>query len=178
MTLRTIIRFFGSALFIVAMASWVTPTVFAATEAGSCVTNAESRQFDYFVGDWSVSAPGSSGKATSKVSLSLDKCLVIESWDGGRGHTGQNTFAYSPEDKSWYGMFADNQGRVHVFAGGKVSDGTAEFQGSSRGSDGGTALNRVRVIRVSANKVEEIWEKSTDNGANWKAVFRGEYVRE
>jgi putative sterol carrier protein len=58
------------------------------------------------------------------VTLSLDKCLAVENWDGGGGHRGQNVFGYSADDKNWYGMFADNQGRVHVFTSGKV--GTAQ----------------------------------------------------
>jgi hypothetical protein len=151
--------------------------VFAATSADSCAANSESRQLDYWLGDWKVSAPGSSGNATSKVYLSLEKCLVIESWDGGRGHIGLNTFAYNVEEKSWYGLFADNDGRVHVFNAGKVSSGTAEFQGTSRTPEGGAVLNRVRVIRVTPNKVAQTWEKSTDNGASWNLVFRGEYSR-
>jgi hypothetical protein len=111
------------------------------------------------------------------VTLSRDKCLVVENWDGGRGHRGQNVFGYSADDKSWYGMFADNEGRVHVFTSGKVADGTAEFEGTSRGPNGESILNRVKVTRVSSNKVEQTWEKSSDNGANWHVVFRGEYSR-
>ena len=67
--------------------------------------------------------------ATSRVYLALDGCIVLESWDGGRGHTGENMFGYSADDKSWHGMFADNQGRVHVFVHGQVASGSAEFSG-------------------------------------------------
>jgi hypothetical protein len=38
-------------------------------------------------------------------------------------------------------------------------------------------LNRVKVIRLNPNKVEQTWEKSNDNGATWSVVFRGEYSR-
>lgn len=86
-------------------------------------------------------------------------------------------FAYSPDDKSWYGMFADNQGHAHVFTDGKVASGSAEFHGPSRAPDGRAVLNRVRVVRLSAEKVEQTWEKSTDNGLSWTTVFRGEYAR-
>ena len=115
--------------------------------------------------------------ATSKVSLALDQCLLVENWDGGRGHSGENMFAYSPEEKTWYGMFADNTGRVHVFSNGKVASGIAEFRGSSHGPKGETVLNKVRVVRIDASRVEQTWQKSTDNGATWTTEFRGEYAR-
>jgi hypothetical protein len=131
---------------------------------------------DFWLGDWTVSYPGAPGGSTSRVSLSLDKCLVVESWEGGKGHKGENMFAYSADDKSWHGMFADNQGRVHVFEG-TVESGTAEFRGPSRSAKGESVLNRIRVARLSENKVEQSWEKSTDKGATWNTEFRGEYLR-
>ena len=150
---------------------------FAGNDPAACAANTENRQLDYWLGDWKIGAEGSSGNAHSKVSLSLDKCLVVENWDGGRGHYGQNVFGYSADDKSWYGMFADNEGRVHVFTSGKVSSGVAQFEGTSRGPNGETVLNRVKVVQVSRDKVEQTWEKSTDKGATWNVAFRGEYSR-
>jgi hypothetical protein len=73
-------------------------------------------------------------------------------------------------------MFADNQGRVHVFEG-KVTPGSAEFYGLSHSSSGATLLNRIRVVRVTADKVTQSWEKSADNGATWSVEFQGEYSR-
>jgi hypothetical protein len=163
---------FLAVLFALALAT----NGFAATDAGSCATNSANRQLDYWLGNWKI-GEGSSGNAHSTVTLSLDKCLVVENWDGGRGHQGQNVFGYSADDKSWYGMFADNEGRVHVFTSGKVASGTAEFEGTSRGPNGESVLNRVKVIRLNPNKVEQTWEKSNDNGATWNVVFRGGYSR-
>jgi hypothetical protein len=169
---------FGTSLALATFAICMcqAPPALAANPA-PCATNPQSRQLDFWVGDWIISAPGSSADATSKVSLALDKCMVIESWDGGRGHKGENLFAYSPDDKSWNGMFADNEGRVHVFVNGKVASGSAEFSGPSRGPDGRQVLNCVRIVRLGPDKVEQIWQKSTDNGATWSTEFRGEYSR-
>jgi hypothetical protein len=150
---------------------------FAASAVAPCSTNSENRQLDYWLGNWSVGVPGSSGNAHSTVSLLLNKCLVVENWDGGRGHSGQNIFGYSADDKSWYGMFADNEGRVHVFTSGKVSSGSAVFEGTNRGPNGEDILNRVKVTRLTPDKVEQTWEKSSDNGTTWNLVFRGEYAR-
>jgi hypothetical protein len=148
-----------------------------ASTPNGCSANPETRQLDYWLGDWSVGNPGSSDAGKSEISLSLDKCLFVERWGNGKGHTGENVFGYSADDKTWRALFADNEGRVHIFVEGTVASGSAEFHGPSRGPNGESFLNRVKIIRVSADKVEQIWEKSTDNGATWKTVFSGEYSR-
>jgi hypothetical protein len=58
------------------------------------------------------------------VTLSLDKCLAVENWDGVGGHRGQNVFGYSADDKNWYGMFADN--RVEFMCSPLAKSGTAQ----------------------------------------------------
>jgi len=153
------------------------PSAVLAQDSPSCAANPQSRQLDFWLGNWTVTAPGGSITATSKVSLALDQCLLVENWDGGRGHSGENMFAYSPEENAWYGMFADNTGRVHVFSEGKVESGIAEFRGTSHDLKGETVLNKVRVVRIDANRVEQTWQKSTDNGATWTTEFRGAYSR-
>lgn len=175
---RRNLMWFRSVLFLLAIGGFLfhaAPT-FAAADANACDTHLENRQMDFWLGDWIVTYPGMSGSAGSKVHVELDKCLIVESWDGGKGHSGENMFAYSADDKSWHGMFADNQGRVHMFEG-KVSEGSAEFLGPSRGPNGEAVLNRIKIVRVSPDKVEQSWEKSTDNGSSWKTEFRGEYTR-
>lgn len=148
----------------------------AAPDSATCSANRENRQLDFWLGDWTVTYPGMAGNSASKVSLDLDKCLLVESWDGAKGHSGKNMFAYSADDQSWHGMFADNEGRVHVFEG-EVSNGLAEFTGPSRGPDGQKVLNRIKVARVDENNAEQSWEKSADNGATWTTVFHGHYSR-
>jgi hypothetical protein len=165
------------AAIVVASLTISTKTTFAAPDSKTCATNAESQKLDYWLGNWTVTYPGASGSSASKVYFTLDKCMVIESWDDGQGHTGQNMFAYSVDDKTWRGLFADNEGRVHILVKGNVGSGSAEFYGPSSGPKGEPVLNRIQVVRVSPDKVEQIWGKSTDHGATWSTVFRGEYTR-
>ena len=117
------------------------------------------------MGDWDVSYPGAANASSSKVYLELGKCLLVENWNGGKDDEGMNIFAYSTDDRHWHGLFADNEGRVHVFEG-KVSGGAAEFIGPSRDAKGESDLNRIRVNRLGADGVEQTWEKSSDNGAS------------
>jgi hypothetical protein len=169
---------FLNILLLVLVGGWfsLAPTRSMAADEAPCSANSESRQLDFWLGDWVVTYPGMTGSSASKVSLALDKCLLTENWEGGKGHKGTNMFAYSSDDKSWHGMFADNEGRVHVFEG-KVAPGAAEFTGPSRSPNGQAVLNRIKVVRVNANKVEQSWEKSADNGATWTMEFQGEYSR-
>jgi len=170
---------FRCALFLIAVVFVVsTPAIaaLAAANSGECSKNPANRAFDFWLGNWAVTYPGATSGARSTVSLDLGQCLIVESWNGGKGHSGKNMLAYSGDDKSWHGMFADNEGRVHVFEG-KVTAGGAEFQGPSVGRNGETVLNRIKVVRKTPDKVEQLWEQSTDNGANWKMVFHGEYSR-
>jgi hypothetical protein len=172
-------RRFSLILSLVVAVGWfflASGSASAAPDAAACSANQANRQLDFWLGDWTVTYPGMAGNSASKVSLDLGKCLLVESWDGAKGHTGKNMFAYSADDQTWHGMFADNEGRVHIFEG-KVSNGSAEFTGPSRGPDGQKVLNRIKVVRVDANNVEQSWEKSTDNGATWATAFNGHYSR-
>jgi hypothetical protein len=149
----------------------------AAGDALPCTASAEARQLDYWLGDWAVASPGMAGKGHSTVHLSLDKCLMIESWGSDTSnHDGENTLAYNAEDKSWYGLFVDNHGRVHMMKG-RVAPSAAEFEGPAQDENGAEVLKRVKVVRVNADNVEQIWEKSADNGATWTTEFRMEYLR-
>jgi hypothetical protein len=144
---------------------------------GPCADQTETRQLDYWLGHWATAGGDGAPGNTSSVSVSLEKCLFIEHCQNGKGHQSEKMFAYDAEAKNWTGMFADNEGRVHIFVDGKVSSGTAEFHRPSRGPKGEAELNRLRVARVATDKIEETWEKSTDNGRTWTRVYRAEYSR-
>jgi hypothetical protein len=168
----------GSVWRIVSVAAvgaslWFVQPITSVAADTPTAANPESRQLDFWVGNWTVTAPGSAPNAVSVVRLELDKSLLIESWDGGRGHKGENVFAYSADDKTWHGMFTDNRGRVHVLTGKEIKPGLVEFTGTS----GADQMDRVRVTKISDEKVVESWDKSTDHGATWKTEFRGEYSR-
>jgi len=53
------------------------PQTIFAQDAGPCVSNPNNRALDFWLGQWSVAAPGSAPSATSTVALELDKCVVV-----------------------------------------------------------------------------------------------------
>lgn len=160
---------------VMLVAACFTPSRVTAADT-SCAANAKSRALDFWLGDWSIAAPGGGPDASSKVTPDLDHCLVIERWKGG-DETGVNIFGYSPDDKSWHGLFANNQGHIHVFFHGTVASDSAEFTGPNKGPDGRTILNRITIRRIDAMHVQEMWEKSRDGGKTWTTLFRLRYTR-
>ena len=148
-----------------------------AAERSPCATDAPSRALDFWLGNWWVTYPGASKRSTSKVTLTLDKCLFVETWSDGEGHDGENIFAYGRDDQTWHGLFADNRGRLHVFVEGKVAGAGAEFLGPSRAQSGEPVLNRMRVTPVGTDKLQQTWEKSVNNGNTWTQEFSLDYSR-
>ena len=173
--LTTATRLLISTCIILVTSVCILSNASAAANDQPCAGISETRQLDYWLGHWTMGT--GADKSASKVTLSLDKCVFVEHWENSKGHVTEKTFAYSPEDKNWYGLFVDNQGRVHVFVDGKVSPETAEFRGPSKGENGQPVLNRLKVTRLPADKLEEVWEKSTDNGNTWTTAYRAEYSR-
>lgn len=148
-----------------------------APSTGPCTKQVQSRALDFWIGEWKIDVPNEKVDATSKVSLELGECVVVERWDGGDGHFGENVFGYSADDKSWHGMFADSVGHVHVFLNGQVHSDSAEFTGPSLGPNGETVLNRITIRRTGPDRVQQMWAKSSDGGKTWSTVFQGEYTR-
>ena len=173
-------RYFPGLLFLMLVgicAPSTTLPVSAAADPAPCGVSSDAQQLDYWLGNWTVGSPGSPNQGHSNVSLSLDKCLIVERWGSDTtNHQGENYLAYTSEDKTWHGLFVDNRGRVHVFEG-TVTPGSAEFHGPSRDANGKTVLNRVKVVRVTVDHVEQRWDKSSDNGVSWTTELRMEYSR-
>lgn len=149
----------------------------AAVDPPACVAGSQGSGLGFWLGHWQISDGEQPSRAASVVSLELGKCLVVENWSDATGHRGENLFGYNLDSKSWNGMFADNEGRIHLFDRGTVAAGKAEFYGRSLGPDGRTVLNRVAIVRKSRDDIEQTWQKSADNGATWTTAFQGEYSR-
>ena len=170
-------RLRGAALAVGIALLCLLPPREASAESAACSSSPGPRQLDFWLGVWTVTYPAASGRSRSEVSLDLDQCLLIERWNDGGGHRGQNMLAYSLDDQRWYGMFVDNEGRVHIFDGKVVSE-TAEFHGAGREHNEQAAIDRIRLVRIDADHVRQVWEKSRDNGTSWTTAFRGDYTRQ
>ena len=145
-------------------------------QRSDCSTS-EHRQFDFWVGNWSVSAGG--GEAgTNDVTLILGKCVIQEHWTGKGGGTGQSFNFYNRADGQWHQLWVDDAGFVLELAGRYVA-GKMILSGETVGKDGKRVLQRLTFFdNHSDGTVRQLWESSTDQGQTWQVTFDGMYRKQ
>jgi hypothetical protein len=139
----------------------------------------EYRQFDFWVGDWTVVDTSGTPAGTNRVTHEFGGCVVQEHWAGTDGSRGTSLNTYDASTKRWHQTWVDNNGAILLLEGG-VADGKMVLMGETVGARTGKAyLNRITWQREgSPNKVRQVWDMSTDGGATWKNLFNGLYSRQ
>lgn len=161
-------------LLAVSLAGSAGPLSAAEPAAPSCSADAHRRGLDFWLGEWTVKSPGGN-TGTSRVHAALGQCVVIEEWGNG-SLEGENLFAFDAPRQVWRGFVANSAGGLHVLEG-TVVDREARFDADASPGSNGAVRRRVRIVRLSPDRVEQVWEKSDDGGAHWTTEYRGEYSR-
>jgi tetratricopeptide (TPR) repeat protein len=140
-----------------------------------CRANEEYRQFDFWLGEWDVSAAGQPA-GTNDVRLILGDCVVFENWQGASGLAGKSFNFYDAAEGHWRQIWVDDTGSVLDFTGG-VEDGVMRYTATTRDHEtGATTRHRLSFTPGPDGTVRQLWEQSNDDGATWQAVFDGRYV--
>lgn len=138
-----------------------------------CPNQPEFRQFDFWVGEWDVTAQGQPA-GTNSVQLILDKCVVFENWAGARGMNGKSFNIYNAAKKQWQQFWADDRGTVLELAG-EFKDGAMRLHGQASTANG-KLWHRIIYTPLPEGRMRQLWETSTDEGKTWNAAFDGLYT--
>ena len=141
----------------------------------ACATP-EYRQFDFWLGDWSVSDPKGNAAGTNLITLEQDGCVLHEHWTGSKGGTGQSFNVYDATDKRWHQVWVDNQGGLLQLTGGIV-DAKMVLEGPGRGAKGESVTNRITWEKLADGRVRQTWTVSRDAGKTWAVSFDGYYSK-
>ena len=133
-------------------------------------TGAEYRQFDFWIGDWTVTSGGEQA-GTNDVTLEEKGCLIHEHWTAQDGGTGQSLNYFDRADHKWHQVWIDAQGGILLLAG-TYADGRLTLTGERPAS-----RHKLTFFRNSDGTVRQLWESSRDGGKTWKTIFDGLYKK-
>jgi hypothetical protein len=140
--------------------------------------SAESRQLDFWVGDWELTyqAGGKQAKSRNRVSKVLDGCAILEEFTGGTGTRldGRSYSTYDRATKRWKQTWVDNTASYLDFEGATV-DGNMAFVRSFT-KDGKTTHQRMVFRDVKPESLTWLWQSSPD-GNTWATQWEIAYKR-
>jgi len=145
----------------------------APAQAPKCTSEEKSHQFDFWLGNWEVTAGGQVAGYNNIVPL-LDGCVIMENWEGASGSKGSSFNFYNPTTDEWEQFWVWRNG-TKIHTKGHFEDGKMILQGESTAINGTTTLNRITWSANDEGHVRQFWEVSSDGGETWSVGFDGLY---
>ena len=143
-------------------------------------TSAESRQFDFWLGEWDVS-PGQSSVvvAESVITVHDQGCVILENWRPFRDAHGHSINAYDAANQSWRQTWVDAGGTITQYVGAQDADGVIRLDnmGAGPGDRPPTERRRMNFVRVDENTVRQWGELYEEAAQSWKTEWAFLYRR-
>ena len=134
--------------------------------------DADHTAFDFWIGDWDVSATGSPGVIAHSRIEKIVGCAISETYDQTIGpgnkpvdYHGRSISSYVQPDKVWRQFYTDNAGTAATLTG-EATGGAMVFT-----SRVGPVTNRMTVRPNPDGSVRQSGEFSTDDGKTWKPGY-------
>lgn len=158
-------------LVVVVAFSSLIPTVSAAV---AC-EQVEHRQFDFWLGDWTVRTPDGKLAGVNSIAREYGGCVLHERYSTQRGYSGESLNIYDATRKIWHQTWVDTSGTLLLLEGG-LRDKSMVLEGQVLGPDGRVTKHRITWTPKADGSVRQHWE-STDDKGQWSTAFDGAYTR-
>jgi len=138
----------------------------------------EYQQFDFWIGDWSVTSDGQPA-GTNSIHPIHNGCALQENWQGaGEGGISGTSFnIYDQATGRWHQTWVDDSGTLLLLDGG-LNDGVMVLSGQRPKRDGsGVTQHRISWTPNADGSVRQLWEASKDEGGSWTVLFDGLYTQ-
>jgi hypothetical protein len=163
---------------ILACSSWASPSPNPTPDPSPtpACTAPEFRQFDFWLGQWTVSNPEGKKAGTSEIIRAAEGCAVREQWRSTSGIGGMSINYYDAADQKWHQDWVGGDGLILHLQGGLA--GSAMVLTGATKSATQSLLNRITWTPLSDGRVKQQWDTSSDNGHTWQTVFTGIYEKQ
>ena len=131
------------------------------------------KQFDFWLGDWSVTKPDGKPAGHNHIEKLYSGCVLQEHWTSASGGAGSSFNIYDGARHVWHQTWVDSSGALLELEGG-LKDGSMVMRGEQVQPDGKILLNRITWTPKDGN-IRQLWEVSSDAGKTWSVAFDGLY---
>ncbi len=142
----------------------------------------ESKQFDFWLGDWKVrwdATPGGqvAGTGRNRITKIIDGCVIEENFatDQTQPLIGRSVSTWSPRQKRWLQTWVDNQGSYLDFVG-EFKEGRMILAREGIDANGEKIRQRMVFENIAADRFDWRWESSRE-GTDWTLAWLLHYER-
>lgn len=148
----------------------------AQTSPPAC-SGEEYRQFDFWLGTWTVTDPSGAVQGTNTITSEEGGCLVLETWLSARGGTGQSYNYYNPATEKWRQVWI-SQGAMIDYEGGLTATGSMKLKGTITYPANATTADFFGEWTPNEDgTVTQHFEQYDADNETWNPWFTGIYTR-
>lgn len=141
-----------------------------------CQASAPHRQFDFWLGNWSVADGKGQAQGDNEIRAIQNGCALEEQWTSVRGGTGQSINYYHPGRQQWRQVWNDGGASIIDISGGLSSDSMVLTGTIYYLAEGVEKEFRGRWTQLEDGRVRQFFEEKDDAG-EWQVWFEGFYTR-
>jgi hypothetical protein len=136
----------------------------------------EFRQFDFWIGTWSVTEDGQPA-GQNIIEPDLKRCALFEFWSSVDGSRGRSINFYDRNRRRWHQTWIDDRGGALELDGGLVG-GSMTLEGERPDATAGTSVrHRITWTPQRDGSVRQHWQMMKAGQSTWETVFDGLYKR-
>lgn len=140
---------------------------------------AENHQLDFWIGEWTVSAPNSDLVVAESTIRPLNGgCMIFEEWRPFQGPGGHSISSYDASDRAWHQEWVDGAGARTPFKGA-FANGVMALDNLGPVPQGAPANLRRRMsyTRIDDNTVRQFGERFNETTQHWDVQWDLIYKR-
>jgi hypothetical protein len=146
-----------------------------AARAVDACTDPAHRQFDFWIGEWTVHKPDGTIAGTNRIERAYGGCVLHEHYKTPGGYAGESFNIFDAQRKVWHQTWVDSSGLLLLLEGQLVAKSMV-LAGQTGTPGGAITKHRITWTPNADGTVRQLWE-STDAKGQWTVAFDGLYKR-